>query len=63
MAKLFASEMAEKRLLRRDPDPRRLRLRQRLPGRAHLPRRARLPDLRRRQSDIQRLVIGRALAT
>jgi hypothetical protein len=59
MAKLFASEMAEG-LLGRHPDPRRLRLRERLPGRAHLPRRARLPDLRRR-NDIQRLVIARAV--
>ncbi len=39
MAKLFASEMAE-------PGLRRLRLRERLPGRAHLPGRAGLPDLR-----------------
>jgi putative ABC transport system ATP-binding protein len=45
MAKLFASEMAE-RVCSRDPGLRRLRLRQRLPGRAHLPRRARVPDLR-----------------
>ena len=35
--------------LRRDPDPRRLRLRRRFSGRAHLPRRARLPDLRRHE--------------
>ncbi len=49
MAKMFASEIAEKICLGRHPDSRRLRLRQRLPGRAHLPRRACLPDLRRRQ--------------
>jgi alkylation response protein AidB-like acyl-CoA dehydrogenase len=36
-------------LLGRDPDLRRLRLRERLSGRAHLPRRARVPDLRRHQ--------------
>ena len=47
MAKLFASEMAEAGLQRRDPDAGRLRLRQRLPGGAHLARRARVPDLRR----------------
>jgi butyryl-CoA dehydrogenase len=47
MAKLFASEMAERVCSRADPGLRRLRLRQRLPGRAHLPRRARVPDLRR----------------
>ena len=35
------------RLQRGDPGLRRLRLRQRLSGRAHLPRRSRLPDLRR----------------
>ena len=46
MGKLFASEMAERVCSDGDPDPRRLRLRQRLPGRAHLPRRSRLPDLR-----------------
>ena len=49
MAKLFASEMAERVVLGRDAGVRRLRLRQRLPGRAHLPRRARVPDLRRHQ--------------
>ena len=37
------------RVLGRDPDPRRLRLRHRLSGRAHLSRRARVPDLRRHQ--------------
>ena len=36
-------------LLGRDPDPWRLRLPRRFPGRAHLPRRARLPDLRGHQ--------------
>jgi butyryl-CoA dehydrogenase len=48
-------------LLRRHPDPRRLRLRGRLPGRAHLPRRARA-QIYEGASDIQRLVIGRNLA-
>ena len=42
------------RLQRRDPDLRRLRLRQRLPGRAHLPRRSRLPDLRRARATSRR---------
>mmetsp|Transcript_5031 Transcript_5031/g.18549 ORF Transcript_5031/g.18549 Transcript_5031/m.18549 type:complete len:823 (-) Transcript_5031:2840-5308(-) len=36
-------------LLPGHPDPRRLRLSERLPGRAHLPRCARLPDLRRHE--------------
>ena len=54
MAKLFASEMAERVCCDGDPDLRRLRLRQRLPGRAHLPRRARLPDLRRHVATCRR---------
>src|ERR1041384_6884371 len=36
-------------MLGRDPDPRRLRLRRRLPGRAPVARRARDADLRRRE--------------
>ena len=62
MAKLFASEMAETGLLRRDPDPWRLRLSQRLPGRAHLSRRSRLPRSTRARRTSSGLVIGRALA-
>ena len=49
MAKLVRQRDGRARVQRGDPDPRRLRLRQRLPGRAHLPRRARLPDLRRHE--------------
>ena len=49
-------------LLGRHPDPRRLRLSQRLPGRAHLSRRARHAQIYEGTSDIQRLVIGRQLA-
>ena len=61
MAKLFASEMAERVCSEAIQVLRRLRLRQRLPGRAHLPRRARLPDLRRHVSDVQKILIARAL--
>ena len=46
MAKMFASGDRREGLFGCHPDPRRLRLHQRLPGRAHLPRRARLADLR-----------------
>ena len=63
MAKLFASEMAERVVLGGDPDPRRLRLRQRLSGRADLARRARVPDLRgheRHPADGHRPQPGRA---
>ena len=49
MGKLIASEMAERVCSDGDPGLRRLRLRQRLSGRAHLPRRSRLPDLRRHE--------------
>ncbi|KAI1698400.1 acyl-CoA dehydrogenase [Ditylenchus destructor] len=47
MAKALRQRDGREGLLRRDPDPRRLRLRQRFPAGAHLPRRARVPDLRR----------------
>jgi butyryl-CoA dehydrogenase len=48
MAKLFASEMAEK-VCSAPSRPGRLRLCERLSGRAHLARRARVPDLRRHE--------------
>ena len=47
MGKLMASEMAERVCSEAIQIHRRLRLRQRLPGRADLARRSRLPDLRR----------------
>ena len=43
------------------PDPRRQRLHPRLPRRAHAPRRQDLHDLRGHQSEIQRLVMARAI--
>ena len=49
MAKLFASGDGRAGCLRRDPDPWRLRLCRRFPGRAHLSRRPGLPDLRGHQ--------------
>jgi alkylation response protein AidB-like acyl-CoA dehydrogenase len=62
MAKLFASEPAEKVCSDAIHDPRRLRLRVGFPGRADLARRAGY-TIYEGASDIQRLVIGRALAT
>ena len=51
MAKLFASDMAQPRGARGDPDLRRLRLRHRVPGRAPLPRRQDHRDLRGHERD------------
>ena len=62
MAKMHASEMAEKVCSRRHPDPRRLRLHRRDPGRAHRPGDVRITQIYEGANDIQRLVIGRALA-
>ena len=50
-AKLFASEMATPPDLGRDPDPRRLRLHEGVPGRALLPRREDHRDLRGDERD------------
>ena len=62
MAKLFASEMAEKHVLGRDPFFWRLRVCFPLSSRVDLPGRVRGTDPARAPSDIQRLVIGRAIA-
>ena len=51
IAKVAGSETLELRARRERPDPRRQRLRARLPGRAPLPRRAREPHFRRHQRD------------
>ena len=51
MAKLFASEMARRQTARGDPDPRRLRLHEGVPGRALLPRREDHRDLRGHERD------------
>ena len=51
MAKLFASEAAQRAVSTRRADPRRLRLHRGVPGRAALPRRARADDLRGDERD------------
>jgi len=50
------------RVQRGDPGVRRLWLCQRLPRGAHLPRRARVPQIYEGTSDVQKILIGRALA-
>ena len=50
-AKLFASEMARRQTGEADPDPRRLRLHEGVPGRAVLPRREDHRDLRGHERD------------